>query len=88
MKVMYYSDVLDKMFTSEEALQQAEQEALEAQKKAKAAKDERARRAKEVEDAIEHANDLMSKFIDDYGSFHRTTTHDNNWLAMILSLFD
>lgn len=88
MKVVYFSEVLNKAFATEAELVKAEEAFLAEQKRKQAWKDERAIRAKEVEDALDHASELMSKFIEDYGSFHRTTTRDNNWLAMLLSLFE
>lgn len=84
----YYSEKTDKLYDSEEALVAAENKLLEEQKRKQALKDERAARAKEVEDAIEHANQLMSKFVEDYGSFHTTVNPTNNWLNTLLSLFD
>ena len=38
-------------------------------------KETRAARAKEVEDAFNKANELLNKFVEDYGSFHYTYNH-------------
>lgn len=84
----YYSDKLDALYGSVEELEQAEQKAVEEEKRKQALKDERSKRAKEVEDAIEKANQLMQDFIKDYGAFHASIKHDTGWLNMLLSLFD
>jgi hypothetical protein len=88
----YYSEKLNKMYDSAEELGNAETAYDKAQKEkeAKAVKlrDERAARAKEVEDAFtaaneayKKANDLMNKFLADYGKFHTTITESvpNLW---------
>lgn len=56
------------------------------EKKAKLS-EERKNRAKEIEDVYQHLNELVNKFIDDYGAFHLTFNAENynpwrflNWL--------
>lgn len=79
----YYSEELKKLFDNEDELTKAESKAKEValakEEKEKALREERATRAKEVEeafkaarDAEKKANELMSGFLKDYGSFHTT----------------
>ena len=83
MKTIYYSEVLNKRFDTEEECLKAEKEYAEklaAQKEAeKKAKDEKASRARAVEDAYKVFKDaekayveLRNKFVEDYGQFHMT----------------
>lgn len=82
----YYSDKLNKLFDTEEALGKAEQAFAEEQKYKEQLKTERAERAKEVEAAIEHANELLEEFIEDYGTYH-TSVKADNWFSKLISLF-
>lgn len=73
----YYSELTKKIYDSENEL-------LEAEKALTESKDKRAARAKEVEEALKvareaqkKANDLLSAFVKDYGSF-KTTVKDAN----------
>ena len=79
----YFSETLNQVFNTENECLEAENkhskalEAAEAKKKALA--DERATRAKEVEDAYRAAaaakceyDRLLREFLKDYGSFHAT----------------
>ena len=50
-----------------EAKKKAEEEA-----KRKELAETRKARAKEIEDAYKHANELLNAFVKDYGSFHMT----------------
>lgn len=92
----YYSTVLKQLFDTEEALVEAEkkQDAIEkAKAKAETLKKEaRAKRAKEVEDALKEAeearakaNKLLRDFTKDYGYFHMsystedTDNLESNW---------
>ena len=79
----YYSEELKKLFDNEDELTKAESKAKEVtlakEEKEKALREERAARAKEVEeafkaarDAEKKANELLNKFVKDYGSFHTT----------------
>lgn len=79
----YYSEELKKLFDNEDELTKAENKAKEValakEKKEKALREERATRAKEVEDAFKaardaekKANELLNEFVKDYGSFHTT----------------
>ena len=95
MKQMYYSEILNKYFETEEKCLKAETEfnekhALEIKKK-----EERAARAKEVEDAFkevikarEHYVELKNNFINDYGSFHMTYTDKEPKSTILLDLLD
>ena len=77
----YFSETLNELFDSEEALIEAEKEAEDQKKKAeleaKERKEQRQARAKEVEDAYQIASDakkkadeLLNAFVKDYNSFH------------------
>lgn len=72
----FYSEETKKFYDSAEACQEDEVK-VKAEKEAAAVraaqlKEERASRAKEVEDALAHANELLNNFVKDYGSFHYT----------------
>lgn len=73
----YYSELTKKLYDSKEELVKAEVEMTKA-------KSERAERAKEVENALKEAreaqkkaNDLLSQFVKDFGSF-KTTFKDED----------
>ena len=79
----YYSEVTKKFYDCESCLIEDEERVAKEQEekiaKAKQLKEERANRAKAVEDAYKLANEkqaeadkLMREFIKDYGSFHTT----------------
>lgn len=82
----YYSEVLDKMFDSvlelnnAEKLDEIKKEAAakkakeEAEKKAKA-KEKQAAERKEIEDAINHATELLMNYIKKYGYFDYSTLY-------------
>ena len=91
----YYSDILNRLFDSQEDCAKAEEAhkaqvaKAEAEKKAKTEK--RAARAKEVEEFYKAAveakkayTEKLNAFIKDYGSFHLTTSEP----LSITSLFD
>lgn len=93
----FYSEQLQKLFDTEEALVLAEEKAdeekrkVEEEKAAKRAK--RESRAKEVEEAFKlaaeaqkEANELLRAFVKDYGSFH--TTIKDAPTSIFDSLFD
>lgn len=75
----YYSEETKKFYDSVEECEQAEKEARktkeEKEQRQKLLKETRAARAKEVEDAFNKANELLNKFVEDYGSFHYTYNH-------------
>lgn len=84
----YYSEMLNKMYNTEQDLLDAEAnaKAIEAKKQEaeKVKKLERAARAKEVEKALKEANDaqvkankLLRAFTHDYGFFHTTYSIDD-----------
>ena len=79
----FYSEQLNKLFDSEEACVKAEdahaKAVAEAEAKKKALSDERANRAKKVEDFYKQAIEAkkaydteLRAFLKDYGSFHAT----------------
>lgn len=79
----FYSEKLNEMFNTQEACAQAESEhdkqVAEAEAKKKALADERATRAKAVEELYKQAVEAKQKydkalqeFLKDYGSFHAT----------------
>lgn len=79
----YFSETLNKVFDSEQACLEAEKQQAEALKAAEAKKkaldDQRATRAKEVEEAYKAAveakkkyNQVLQEFLKDYKTFHAT----------------
>ncbi len=85
----YFSDVTKKTYETVEALEKAEAEANASKKADEKKREERSKRAKEVEDAFKSAREaekgaeeLLSKFCKDYGSYHTTVTEP------LTSLFD
>ena len=85
----YYSEITKKLYDTKEELTQAEVEVVKA-------KANRANRAKEVEEALKVANDatkkaneLLSAFVKDYGSFKTTIKDENtNALTNFWSVFE
>lgn len=92
----FYSDITKKLYENEKELLKDEQKLTKEREEKELAEkkksEERAVRAKEIEDAYNIAkdayqkyNDLMRQFCKDYGSYHTTKTLDN---ARNLTLFD
>ena len=84
----YYSELTKKVYDTPELLEEAEKVVLEANKEKEKKLAERAERAKAVEAAFEkaqkarqEADDLLSKFCKDYGSFHTTIKEPTNALG-------
>lgn len=88
MKTIYFSEVLNKRFDTEEACLQAEKEYAEkiaAQKEAEQKlKNEKAARAKDIENAYKAYKDaekkyleLRNKFVEDYGQYHMTVREES-----------
>ena len=84
MKTVYQSELLDKVFETEEECLEAEKEHEKKLALEKAKKEERKQRAEEVEQAFKDANEayanakeLLNKFCDDYGTFHKSFTGKN-----------
>lgn len=77
----YYSEETKQFYSTAEDCDKAEKAAIEEKEKKEAHKKElkeaRAARAKEVNEAFEKANELLNKFVEDYGSFHYTYTNDD-----------
>lgn len=85
----YYSEKLNKVFDTVDALEKAEAEleAKNAEKKKKA--EARATRAKEVEDAYKTYRTLLDAFCKDYGAFHTSySTSDLKNGSLLDALFD
>ena len=84
----YYSEKLKKLFDDTESLEKAEKEqeekyALELKKK-----EERATRAKEVDDAYKNYLKLLRAFVKDYGSYHFSyTNEDDGFIKFIDNLW-
>ena len=66
----YYSDKLNKVFDTVDALESAELEYNKTQDEELKKKQERKERAKEVDEAFKNYQKLLSAFIKDYGSYH------------------
>lgn len=94
----YYSEKLNKLFESEEECNKAEAEhdaqvREEEERKTKLA-NERKARAKEVEAAAKSVmearkayDELLARFIKDYGSFHATISSNGDFFDLFESLF-
>jgi len=78
----YYSENLKKLFDSPEELEKAEKELSEREAEEKAKREQRAVRAKEVEDAWNKYQELLKEFVKDYGSYHHSSNGNE------ISLFD
>lgn len=85
----YFSESLNKVFDTVEALNKAEAE-LEAQNQEKKRKaEERAARAKEVEEAYAVYKKTLAEFCKDYGAYHTTyTPTDFKYGSLIDALCD
>lgn len=75
----YYSELTKEVYDTPELLEEAEKVVLEANKEKERKLTERAERAKAVEKAFaearearKKADELLSEFCKDYGSFHTT----------------
>ena len=91
----YYSEKTMKVYDDVEELNTAEKEYDEAHAAEIAKKRERKERAEEInkarKDAIkaqERYNELVSKFVKDYGSYHATyTNEDSGEVANVMDVF-
>lgn len=70
MRIEYVSDILNKRFNSEKELLEAEKQYKEEQKKVQTLKNERAKRKKEVDDAMDKAYQLFDAYVKDYGTYY------------------
>lgn len=85
----YFSDKLNRVYETVEELETAEAELDRKNQEKKKLVEERAARAKEVEEAYKAYRELLSKFCDDYGSFHTSfTSKDFKNGSLIDALFD
>lgn len=88
MKTIYKSELLNKEFETEEACLDAEKKYEEEHAKELALKEERAERAKEVQEAYKHYLELRAKFIEDYKSWHMTLTEKDLPALNTINWFD
>ena len=88
MKTIYKSEVLNKEFETEQECLDAEKKYEEEHAKELALKEERAERAKEVQDAYKHYLELRAKFIEDYKSYHMTLTEKDLPALNTINWFD
>lgn len=79
--MQYYSEKTKKLYPTEADLHADEDEFDQERIKLEKAKEEKAARAKEIEEAYKaiegatkHYNDLVNKFIKDYGYYHSTVS--------------
>lgn len=90
----YYSKLTKKVYDSYDDLNEAEEEYEKAHQKEIALKEEKKNRADEInkayEDmrkAINHYNELVNKFVKDYGSYHKTYSNFINTPIDFLDCF-
>lgn len=74
----YYSEKLNTLYDNVELLQDAEKQFDEKHALELKQKEERATRAKEVEDAYKNYLKLLRAFVKDYGSYHFSYTNDDD----------
>jgi len=84
----YYSELVKKNFDSEQECLDAEKKYEEDHTKELALKEERAERAKEVQEAYKHYLELRAKFIEDYKSWHMTLTEKDLPALNTINWFD
>lgn len=90
-KMKYYSDKTKQLYESVELLQKAEvaydkeQEAALAKQRDRKNRAEEIKKAREVlKDAQKNYQDLLNKFVKDYGSYHETYSKESDSLEQIL----
>ena len=89
MKELFYSEQLKKYYDTKEACLAAEKEYEEKHAIELKAKEERAAKAKAVEEAYKNYLQLRSDFIKEYGQYHMTLTEKDLPKAnSILDMFD
>ena len=88
MKTIYKSELLNKEFDTEEECLDAEKKYEDEHAKELALKEERAERAKEVQEAYKHYLELRAKFIEDYKSWHMTLTEKDLPALNTIDWFD
>lgn len=85
----YYSEQTKKLYDSQEELNNAEKAFEEKKAVELKKKEERATRAKEVEDAYDKYVELLDKFIKDYGYYvDYKKTSRNDLAALFNALFN
>ena len=80
----FYSEKTKTFFDSVKDCEKAEKEFDEKQAVKLKEKEERAKMAKEVDEAYKHADDLLKQFCEKYGAYHKTTYKP----ATVSELFD
>lgn len=83
----YYSEKTKKLYDTTEEVVNAEKELEAAEQKKQELVAKRKERAKEVEDAFAAANELLNKFIEDYGSFHTTISTGRSLFDRLFDLW-
>ena len=90
----YYSDKTKQLYESVELLQKAEAAYDKEQEAALAKQRDRKRRAEEIQkarevlkDAQKNYQDLLNKFVKDYGSYHETYKESDSLEQILLNLF-
>ena len=87
MKQLFYSEVLKKTFQTEEECLKAEKEFEEKHAAELKAKEEKAAKAKEIEQAYKHYIELRDAFVKEYGSYHMTYTKPETSLVDLFNNF-
>lgn len=97
MKVLYYSEITNKTYETEDALKKAEAEVSEAKKKEDAAKAKRAAAAKEVQAKLDEAKkaqkeaqEALVNFCEKYGTFKTSLKRDEIFdpFSLFFDLFE
>ena len=83
MRIEYVSDLLNRRFESEEALNKAEAAYKKQMADREKLKQGREAKAKEVTEAFKKANKLLDEFVKEYGSYH-TSVHKDDGLFDVL----
>lgn len=84
----YYSEKLKTLFNSVEELNAAEVEFDNKQAAIIKAREERAARAKEVDEAYKKYLELRNAFVKDYGSYHYSITQTTDKPVDVFSIFN
>ena len=90
----YFSEVTKSVYDTEEELLEAEAKVAQEEEKKEIAKQERAEKAKEIDEAIKVAaaaqkkvDELIDEFVTEYGSYHKTFK-DTNFKPFTSPFFD
>lgn len=69
----YYSEVLSKLYDTAEELKKEEEKHYAATEAKRLAREQAKTRKKEVDDAVDKAQELIHAYIRDYGSYSKST---------------